>query len=135
MFWTVFLIPVVALICVFTFVSIDTWAKSRAKEREEFYKNETFQKMLDGTPESAETVRQMIREEEERLEQRRQSSAKQGLLMGGLITIAVGLGLGIFLYYLAEDEPVFLVGVIPVLIGVVLTAFGAFMSAPDAASS
>ncbi len=131
MYWFLILIPVVAIICVFTFVSIDTWSENRRKEREEYYKNETLQKMLNGSPESAETVRQLIREEEERLEVNRRVSQKQGLLLGGTITSVVGLGLGIFLYYLV-DEPVFLVGLIPLLIGVVLTAFGAFMSAPEA---
>ena len=133
MFWFVFLIPAIAIICVFTFISIDTWSKNRLKEREEYYKNETYQKMLDGSPESAETVRQMIREEKMREEQRSRASQKQGLLMGGVITTVVGLGLGIFLFYVSpKGEPVFLVGVIPLLVGLVLTAFGAFMSAPEA---
>ena len=135
MVWYVFLIPIVAVICVFTFVSIETWSENRRKEREAYYKNETLQKMLDGSPESAETVRQLVREEEEQLERRRLISRKQGLLLGGSITAAVGLGLGIFLYPLApKGEPVFLVGVMPLLIGVVLTVFGALMSTPEAKS-
>ena len=135
MFWFVFLIPAVAIICVFTFVSIDTWSKNRLKEREEYYKNETYQKMLDGSSESVEAVRQMIREEERREELQQRRSQKQGLLMGGVITAVVGLGVGIFLYSLVPDEPVFLVGLIPLLIGLVLTVFGVLMSAPEARSS
>lgn len=133
MAWYVFLIPIVALICVFTFISIETWAENRRKERESYHKNETLQKMLDGSPESTESVRQVIREEEELLERRRLRSRKQGLLLGGSITAAVGLGLGVFLYGLAsKGEPVYLVGLIPFLIGVVLLVFGAFTSAPEA---
>ena len=133
MFWYVFLVAAVAIVAVFTFVSIETWSKNRLKEREEFYKNETLQKMLDGSPESAETVRQVMREEEERLELRERRSMKQGLVLGGLITAVVGLGLGVFLFYIA-DNAAFLVGLIPFLIGVVLVTYGALMSVHEKAS-
>ena len=135
MVWTVFLIPVVTIIAIFTFVSIATWVENRRKEREAYYRNETFQKMLDGSPESAETVHKLIREEEERLERRRRRGMKLGLLLGGLITTAVGLGLGVFLFFLVDDDPVYLVGIIPLLVGLVMTVFGASMSAPEATSS
>ena len=128
MVYTVFLIPIVALICVFTFVAIATWSENRRKEREAYYRSETHQKMLDGSPESAEAVRALIREEEERRERRRVENTRMGLKLGGLITTVVGLGLAVFLYYLVDDEPVYLVGLIPMLVGVVLALFGFFMS-------
>ena len=131
MVWTVFLIPVVALICVFTFVAVATWSENRRKEREAFYRSETHQKMLDGTPESAEAVRALIREEEERRERRRAESLRMGLKLGGLVTMMAGLGLGVFLYYLVDDEPVYLVGLVPFLIGVVLTLYGFFVGPPE----
>ena len=130
MVWTVFLIPVVALVCVFTFVSIATWSENRRKEREAYYRNDTFQKMLDGSPESAEQVRALIHEAEERRELRRAQNTKMGLKLGGLITTVAGLGLAVFLYYLVPEDPVYLVGLIPLLVGVVLALFGFFMSPP-----
>ena len=130
MVWTVFLIPVVTIIAVFTFVSIATWSENRRKERAEYYRNETYQKMLQGSEEGAEAVRQLIREDEARRERRRKQGLELGLKMGGLITLAAGLGLAVFLYYLVDDDPVYLVGLIPALIGLVLAAFGFFVKVP-----
>lgn len=133
MVWTVFLIPVVALICVFTFVTVAAWSESRRKERAEYYRNETYQKMLEGSEAGAGAVRELIREEEGRRERRRIEGLRMGLKLGGLITLVSGLGLGIFLYYLVDDDPVYLVGLIAVLIGLVLTAYGFFVKVPPAA--
>ena len=124
-------IPVVALICVFTFVSITTWAENRRKEREEYYRNETYQKMLDGSVESAETVRALIREAEERREARRRRSLKLGLKLGGLITLVSGVGLAIFLYFLEENDPIYLVALIPILVGLVLAVYGFFVQSRE----
>ena len=121
MVWTVFMIPIVALICVFTFVSVETWSDNRRKEREAYYKNETYQKMLEGATGSAEAVQELIREEESRRERRRAESIKMGLKLGGMITSVAGVGLAVFLYFLETDEPVYLVGLIPLLVGLVLT--------------
>ena len=47
-----------------------------------------------------------------------------GQRLGGLITLAVGIGLMVFLKAVATDEPgVYLVGLIPLLIGVALLAY------------
>lgn len=132
MVYTVFLIPIVAIICVFTFVAVATWSENRRKEREAYYRSETHQKMLDGSPESADAVRALIREEEERKERRRAENLRMGLKLGGLITMVVGIALAIFLYYLVDDEPVYMVGLIPLLVGLVLALFGFFMAKPEA---
>jgi hypothetical protein len=44
----------------------------------------------------------------------------QGLLIGGLVTLAVGLSLGVMLYYIAGEPGVWSVGLIPVAIGIAL---------------
>ena len=87
--------------------------------------------MLDGSPESAEAVRALILEEEERKERRRAQNLRMGLKLGGLITMVVGIALAIFLYYLVDDDPVYLVGLIPLLVGLVLTAYGLFVQPWD----
>ncbi len=123
MIW-VFLIPVVAIAGGCMVGAVSVWSENRRKEREEFHRNETYQKMLDGSAESAETVRQMIREEESRRERQRIDNQALGLKMGGWITTVAGLGLGVFLYFIVPDEPVWLVGLIPLLVGVVLAFYG-----------
>jgi hypothetical protein len=49
--------------------------------------------------------------------------------LGGLITAAVGVGLAVFLYSLERDQPVFLAGLIPFLVGCALLFYG-FVLAP-----
>ncbi len=44
----------------------------------------------------------------------------QGLLIAGLITLAVGVGLSVMLYYVADEAGVWAVGVIPAAVGVAL---------------
>jgi hypothetical protein len=44
----------------------------------------------------------------------------QGLMIGGLVTLAVGLSLGVMLHYLADEPGIWAVGLIPTAIGVAL---------------
>ena len=104
--------------------AVAIWSENRRKERQEFHRNETYQKMIDGSGESAESVRQLIHEQESRRERRQLESRALGLKMGGWITTVVGLGLGVFLYFLVPDEPIWLVGLLPLLVGLVLILFG-----------
>ena len=130
----VFLVPVAAIIGGCMIGAVAVWSENRRREREEYHRNETYQKMLDGSAETAETVRQLIQEEESRRERRRLDGQALGLKMGGLITTAAGVGLGVFLYFMVPDEPVWLVGLIPLLIGPVLTYFGVHVGAQAEAS-
>lgn len=44
----------------------------------------------------------------------------QGLMVGGLVTLAVGISLGLMLYYVADEPGVWTVGAIPGAIGIAL---------------
>jgi hypothetical protein len=59
----------------------------------------------------------------------------QGLLIGGLVTLAVGVGVGIMLYIMPDtrDENVWAVGLIPGLVGLALLISSVIVrnSAPD----
>jgi hypothetical protein len=44
----------------------------------------------------------------------------QGLMVGGIVTLAVGLGLMLFLNIIEEHEDVWAVGIVPAMIGVAL---------------
>ena len=48
-----------------------------------------------------------------------------GLQLGGLVATAVGIGVMALLRGLVHDEPVYLAGVIPLLIGVALLLYAA----------
>jgi hypothetical protein len=91
-----------------------------------YYRAETIKKMAEMQGAGADAVVTMLREDE-KISARR---VREGLKLGGFITCAVGLGLIISLRAIVPDMPVYLVGFIPLLVGVVLLAF-AYTNAPQ----
>jgi hypothetical protein len=122
--WATFLLPIVTIVTVFTFVAVVSWAENRRKEREAYYRHELLRKMLE-SGQSTQPVLDLMREEE-RAEERRRI---EGMKLGGLITTVVGVGLLAFLYYFPPTRGLFLVGLIPLLVGVVLALYG-YLAAP-----
>ena len=118
------LIPIVAIISVFTFVAVASWSENRRKERETYYRHETYRKIMESPGNSTQAVVRLMRQEEMQQQRRR----LEGLRLGGLITFVVGIGVMVFLYALVEEEPVYLVGIIPGLIGLVLIVHGFFLA-------
>jgi hypothetical protein len=89
------------------------------KEREAFYRSEALKKISEAQGGGAEAALQWMREEEKRSERR----IRGGLRLGGWIVGAVGIGVTIFLYELLPEMPVYLVGLIPTLIGAALLTY------------
>ena len=116
-------IPIVGVVAVFTFVAIAVWSDNRRKERETFHRHETYRRILEQPGESAADVLALMRQEEAQ----RQRQKIEGIRLGGMITTVVGIAVMIFFYFLTDEEPVFLIGIIPLLIGLVLTIYGFFM--------
>ena len=125
---TVVVVASVAMISVFAFISVVVWAENRRKEREVFHQHQTLQKMLDSGS-SADTVVAYIQDREERQRRDQEREKIRGLRMGGVITSVVGIGLMTFLFGVAPEEPVYLVGLIPLGIGLVICVFG-FSASP-----
>ena len=120
------IIPVVAIIMVFTFIMVVSWSEERRKEREAYYRSETLRKAIEQGGDSAKSVLELMREEDRLRRHRR----LEGLRLGGLITAAVGIGLMLLLYFLATEAYVWLVGLIPFLIGAVLVIHG-YTASPE----
>jgi hypothetical protein len=114
----------VTMLAVFAFTSVATWADARRREREAFYRSETIKKVAESTGGGASAALEIMREQE-RSERRRH---REGLKLGGLITAAVGIGLMIFLRAVERVEPVYLAGLIPLLVGGALLGY-VFLSA------
>jgi hypothetical protein len=123
MYW--YIIPVVAIISVFTFVAVATWAENRRKERESYYRHETYRKIMEQQGDAGKGVLALMREEELQQQRRR----IEGLKLGGMITFVVGIGAMVFLYFISEEAPVFWAGLIPALIGLVMLLY-AFLMVP-----
>jgi hypothetical protein len=111
-------IPIVSTIAVFSFLAVASWTNARRKEREAYYKSETLKKIAEVQGNAAGPILELLREENKIESQRR----TEGRKLGGLISIAVGVSLGVFLRAIDHNEPAYLVALIPLLVGVALLA-------------
>jgi serine/threonine protein kinase len=85
--------------------------------------NDTYRKTYEPPGMGAEAVR-VLRQEE-----RRRQKEIEGYKRGGLITAAAGIGFGTFLYFTESLSSLYLVGLVPLMIGLVLILYG-FVLAP-----
>jgi hypothetical protein len=124
-------IPVVGSIALFSFLSVAAWSEARRKEREEYYRNDTLKKIAESSSEGAKAALDLLREQNNSSTQRRM----EGMKLGGLITAAVGLGVMVLLHGIVDqgEGPVYLVGVIPLLVGLALLTY-VFVLAPKQAA-
>jgi len=124
-------IPVVGSIALFSFLSVASWSDARRKEREEYYRNETLKKIAESSGEGAKAAIELLREQNRSYAKRRM----EGMKLGGLITAVVGLGVMILLHGIVErgEGPVYLVGVIPLLVGLALLTYVFILGPKEAA--
>jgi hypothetical protein len=116
---TLFLFLSIGAVSLFSFISIAHWLDSRRKEREAYYKHESLRRIAEMPGENAAQVIEMMREEERRKLLRR----REGLKLGGIINVGVGIALCVFLYSLGGIESPWLCGTIPGLIGVAMLVY------------
>jgi hypothetical protein len=122
----VFLIPIVGSIALFSFLAVTTWSDARRKEREAYYTTDALKKISESSAEGAKSAVEYLREQNKNAALRR----REGLRLGGLITTATGIGVMALLRGLNHDEPAYLVGLIPLLVGLALLVYG-FALAPQ----
>jgi len=106
------------------FVAVVSWADIRRKEREAYYWHETMKKISELPGESGLAL---LREEERNNARRRRENIK----LGGVITSAVGVGLMIFLRAIDTHEPAYLVGLMPLLVGLGLLIYSYILAPKD----
>jgi uncharacterized membrane protein len=123
----VFVFLSIAAVVLFSFIAVATWSGERRREREAYYRSETAKKIAETQGVGAGSALEFLREEE-KIERRRK---REGQKVGGMITMAVGVGMMIFLYSMNDPDAhqASLAGLIPLLIGVVLLGNSLF-SAP-----
>ena len=107
-----------------TFLSFVIWLDGRQKEREAHYRNELAQKLADAGDSGP--VMEYIKS----LERADAARAQMKSRVSGLVTLATGLALTLFLHQIAPGVPVYLAGLIPVFIGVVLLVMSEWIMRP-----
>ena len=110
-FWLFLSVGAVALFGIF--LPLTVWMEHRRKEREAFYKADTIRRIAEAPGEGGNAAVQLLREQERIAN----IKTREGLKIGGIINMSVGIGVTIFLYALLHGQPVFLCGLIPALIG------------------
>jgi hypothetical protein len=120
-----FVFPLIVIIAVLAFVPVIVWVQARRKEREAFYRSEIIKKIAE-SPASGAALGYL--RENEQLKNRR---IREGIKLGGLITSFVAIGLTVFLRAIIPGEPIYLVGLMPLLAGVALLIYAHFLAPRD----
>lgn len=123
--WLFLSIGAISLFVVF--IPTVVYLGNRRQEREAYYKAETMRRITEASGEGAKAVLETMREEA----RRERIKAREGLKVGGLINIGVGLGLVIFLRVLigGGGSP-YLCGLIPGFIGVAMLVYVYALAGP-----
>ena len=118
---------------VFAFLAVGAWAGARASERKAQARYALLAKAAEQPGESAKAVLEFLREDEARREREKATRARRGGLQSGAILFAAGLGLSTFLHYIMPNDakPVWPVGLMLILIGIVVGGFAYFSKATD----
>jgi predicted permease len=120
-----FLFLAAAVVAVFAFASIVAWISIPARERQARDRLGLLKTLAEHPGDHAIQVLDFLREEDEIRTKKRQREDQRGWIVGGLIVIAVGVGLGVMLGVLG-DRGDWSVALIPLLIGCVLLGAGMF---------
>jgi uncharacterized membrane protein len=121
--------PWIAIIVVGVFAAhgVKHWLNARSAERRMRERYALLAKLAAEPNANTELVVKLIREddakeEERRLERQRRRRPEQ--IQSGLVLVAVGIGLAVFLSFLdTGGQPVWLIGLMLVLMGLVLSGF------------
>jgi len=119
----------VGAVSLFSFVAVASWSDARRREREAYYRSETLKKIAETQGDGGKAALDFLREEEKNAMRRR----REGTRLGGLITVAVGIGFMVFLRGIERSQPAYLLGFIPLFIGVALLAYSFFLAPKELA--
>ncbi len=114
----------VGAVALFSFLAVGAWSGTRLKEREAYYESEMLKKIAETQGAAANPALEFLREKE-KIARAKQG---QGIKLGGLVNVGVGVALMIFLRAIVQPDPVYLVGLIPLFIGFALLAYSFFLA-------
>ena len=119
--YVIMILPLLLLI--FAWTSVTYWISARASERRMRERYALLKALSERTADSVQMVLEQLRQDDAKEEERQRDRAavtRRGKLEGGFIMIVLGAGLGVFLYYLTPLSALWMISLMPALIGVVL---------------
>jgi len=114
----------VSAVALFSFVAVAVVAGARQKEREAFYESETLKKIAETQGTGANPALEFLREKEKIA----RAKQKEGIKLGGLVNIGVGIALMMLLGAMVHGHAVYLVGLVPLFVGVALLVYAFFLA-------
>jgi hypothetical protein len=111
------------LLLVFAWTSVTYWISARAAERKMRERYALLKHLSERPTESVQIVLDQLRQDDAREEERLRAKTavmRRGKLEGGFIMLVLGAALGLFLYNLVPGGALWMIGLMPALIGVVL---------------
>ena len=120
----IFMFLSIGAIALFSFVAVASWSDARRREREAYYRSETLKKIAESQGTGAAAALEFLREDERCAARRR----REGIKLGGLITGGVAIGFIVFLRAEEHNEPAYLIGLIPLMVGLSLLAYAYFLA-------
>lgn len=118
-----------AVVSFFAFVTISHWISTVAAERRDRERLGVLKKVAEQPPEIGDRLRELLREEDARVERRSKRRARRARregLQGGVVVLAVGIGISVFLRALVPNRPVWTLGIMIMLVGAVIASFALF---------
>lgn len=128
----IFLFLSVGAASLFGFLAVAAWAGPRQKERESYYTNDMLKKLAEADTDSARATLAYLQEQNRAAETRRDAKKREDYLLSGLINVAIGIALTVFLSAITQKPAIGLVGLIPFLIGAALLVH-AYLMRPKSA--
>jgi uncharacterized protein DUF6249 len=124
-----FLFLAAGAVGLFAYLSVVHWADARTRDRQARDRLALLRRIAEQSPESAQLVVEQLRQEEaiaREHERREARKSRRKEMQAGVILVALGIGFGVmFAVVASKREPVWIVGLIPILVGVVVFAFAA----------
>ena len=129
-----FLFLAAGAVALFAFLSVAHWVDAGTTERQSRDRLALLRRVAEQSPESAQLVLEQLRQEEgiaRERENRKARRARRNGMQAGALLIALGIGFGVAFALVAKREPVWILGLIPILAGLVVFAFAAFDKSSD----
>jgi hypothetical protein len=128
-----FLFLAAGAVGLFAYLSVAHWVNAQTAERQARERFSVLKKIAEQPTDSAKLVLDLLREEETRareLELKKEWKSRRDGMQAGMLMIALGVGL-IAMFAIATSRRNWVIGLVPVLVGVVIFVFAALNRPKD----